>query len=78
MTTPAGRRQAGQVSETMGLSERRACRVVEANRSTVRYHPRPREDGPVLALVDAAGKGRATLALVADGPGEGLIQPLYS
>jgi len=49
VTTPAGRREAaGQVSETMGLSERRACRVVEANRSTVRYHPRPREDGPVV------------------------------
>ena len=48
MTTPAGRREAaGQVQETMGLSERRACRVVGVNRSTARYASRRRDDGPV-------------------------------
>jgi putative transposase len=36
------------VSETLGISERRACRVVEVGRSTVRYEPRPQEDGPVI------------------------------
>ena len=48
MTTPAGRREAaGQVQETLGLSERRACRLVGANRSTARYASRRRDDGPV-------------------------------
>lgn len=47
--TPAGRREAaGFAQETLGLSERRACRVAEVGRSTARYRPRPREDGPVI------------------------------
>ena len=60
MTTPAARREAaGQVSETMGLSERRACRVVGVNRSTVRYASRRRDDGPVLERLRAlAGRWR--------------------
>ena len=49
MTTPAARREAaGQVSETMGLSERRACRVVGVNRSTARYTRRRRQDGALV------------------------------
>jgi putative transposase len=46
---PAGCREAaGFVQETFGLSERRACRLMGVGRSTVRYAPRPREDGAVL------------------------------
>lgn len=37
----------------VGLSGRRACRVVGVNRSTVRYQPRPREDGPVVERLRA-------------------------
>jgi putative transposase len=47
--TPAGRREAaGLMCQTLGLSERRACRVVEVGRSTVRYEPEPCRDEPVI------------------------------
>jgi len=54
VTTPAARREAaGWVRTQVGLSGRRACRVVGVNRSTVRYQPRPREDGPVVERLRA-------------------------
>jgi putative transposase len=49
VVTPAGRREAADlVCQTLGVSERRACRVVEVGRSTVRYEPEPRQDEPVI------------------------------
>ena len=49
MVTPAGRREAaGLVCQTLGVSERRACQVVEVGRSTVRYEPHARDNEPVI------------------------------
>ena len=45
MVTPAARRRAvGQLTETRGLSERRACRLLVLNRSSHRYFAQPRND----------------------------------
>ena len=49
MVTPAMRRRAAQrLQQRLGLSERRACRVVGVNRSTCRYRARRQQAGPLL------------------------------
>ena len=46
---PATRRRAAAwLQQRLGLSERRACRVVGVNRSTCRYHARAGQDGALL------------------------------
>ena len=43
--TPTARRSAvGYVQATYQLSQRRACRLARAHRSTIRYAPHPRSD----------------------------------
>ncbi len=49
MVTPAMRRQAAAwLQQRLGLSERRACRIVGVNRSTCRYRARRQQAGPLL------------------------------
>ena len=49
MVTPAARRTAvGQLQERFTVSERCACRLVGAARSTVRYQPRRNDDGALV------------------------------
>ncbi|PWR17929.1 IS3 family transposase [Zavarzinia aquatilis] len=46
MVTPAGRREAvAHLRRMLGMSERRACRVIGADRTRVRYRPRRGDDG---------------------------------
>ena len=48
MVTPAGRREAvAHLRQLPGMSERRACRVIEADRTSVRYRSRRGDDGPL-------------------------------
>lgn len=50
MVKPAARRRAAAwLQERLGLSERRACRVVSVNRSTCRYRLQGPEDEPLVA-----------------------------
>ncbi len=49
MVAPAMRRQAAAwLQQRLGLSERRACRIVGVNRSTCRYRARRQQAGPLL------------------------------
>ena len=49
MISPARRRQAvEQVQQELGVSERRACRVIGQPRSTQRYQQRPADDEELL------------------------------
>ncbi|MDD3446639.1 MAG: IS3 family transposase [Zavarzinia sp.] len=48
MVTPAGRREAvAHLRRMLGMSERRACRVIGADRTSVRYHSCRGDDGPL-------------------------------
>jgi putative transposase len=48
MVTPAARRTAvAHASETLGVGQRRACRAIGADRTTVRYRSRRPDDGPL-------------------------------
>jgi len=50
MVRPADRRRAvGHLRGEYGVSERRACRTMLIQRSTLRYQPRPDQDGPLRA-----------------------------
>src|SRR3990172_6506335 len=48
MVKPAAKRTAvAHASETLGVSQRRACRVIGAGRTAVRYRSRRPDDGPL-------------------------------
>lgn len=54
MVTPAARRRVvGQLTESKGLSERRACRLLGFNRSSHRYIALPRNDTALRARLRA-------------------------
>jgi len=61
MVGPAAKRAAvAHLQATMGLSERRACRIVSADRTMIRYCPRRADDtrcatSPMCAGVSAIG-----------------------
>lgn len=58
MVTPAARRGAvAHLRTILGLSERRACTIIAADRSTVRYRAKRPDD---LALRPPAGTGRSS------------------
>ncbi|MGY4395343.1 hypothetical protein ACVWZA_000504 [Sphingomonas sp. UYAg733] len=48
MVTPVAKREAiAHPRAVFGMSERRACGVIEADRTSVRYRSRRDDDGPV-------------------------------
>jgi putative transposase len=48
MVTPAARREAvAHLQALLDVSERRACRVIAADRSSIRYRSRREDDGPL-------------------------------
>jgi putative transposase len=50
MVTPAARREAAaHLGQQYEVSQRRACQVIGADRSTVRYRSRRPDDGPIRA-----------------------------
>jgi putative transposase len=59
MVTPAARREAvAQAMEVHGVSERRACRIVGADRSTTRYRSRRPDDAALRARLRALAAER--------------------
>lgn len=54
VVTPKAKRAAlAHLKETDQMSERRACRLLEAPRSSMRYRPRPRDNEAVLDALKA-------------------------
>ena len=50
MVTPAARREAAaHLSQQYEVSQRRACQVIGADRSTIRYRGRRPDDAPIRA-----------------------------
>ena len=59
MVTPAARRTAvAHLAETYEMSERRACRVIAADRSSVRYRAERPDDAPVRERLRALAAER--------------------
>lgn len=59
MVTPAARREAvAHLRDTQGMSERRACGVVGADRATIRYRSRRPADGGLRARMRELGAER--------------------
>jgi len=62
--TPAARREAvQQVRERFPISERRACGLVEIERSSYQYQGQPRDDGPLREALRQAAAMSATRRL---------------
>ena len=60
MVTPAAKREAvAYLAQTYEISERRACRLIKADRKTVRYRSRrPRDEALRLRLKELAAERR--------------------
>jgi putative transposase len=59
MVTPAARREAvAQAMDVHGVSERRACRIIRADRSTARYRSRRPDDAALRARLRALAAER--------------------
>ena len=58
MVTPAAKREAvAYLAQTYEISERRACRLIKADRKTVRYRSRrPRDEALRLRLKELAAE----------------------